>query len=79
MSDWRAELARDGITSRQKRLIFDILAGGSEISLKGIVEGLTNRGMKRVTKSKIRKYLVNEPKIMKKTDIHNRSVYKSVE
>ena len=79
MSDWRAELAKDGITSRQKRLIFDILAGGSEISLKGIVDGLTNRGMKRLNKSKIRKYLINETKIRKMTDIHSRTIYKIVE
>lgn len=79
MSDWRAELARDGVTAKQKRFIFDILKNSSEISFSGIKSGLTNRGVKRINSANLRKYLEKEPKIRKMTTVNGAVSYKLVE
>lgn len=79
MTDWRAELARDGVTAKQKRHIFDILKNSSEISFSGIKSGLTNRGVKRINSANLRKYLEKEPKIRKMKAVSGAVSYKLVE
>ena len=76
MSDWRTELTRDGVTAKQKRMVFEILKGTPEISFVGIKKALENRGAKRFTSAKLRKFLNNEPKIEKITSITGSISYK---
>jgi|TARA_R100000084_G_C4593218_1_gene119498 hypothetical protein len=76
MSDWRAELSRDGVTASQKRAIFDILRGGSEITYAGIKSGLTNRGIRRFKDAKVKNFLNNSPKIRKITTVYGSVSYK---
>ena len=69
MSDWRAELARDGVTAKQKRHIFDILKNSSRFPL------LESRGPLRIVvwkqnKLKICKICEKEPKIRKMTTVN---------
>jgi len=76
MSNWRAELARDGVTAKQKRHIFDILKNSSEISFSGIKSALTNRGVKRINSPNLRKYLEKDTKIRKMTTVNGSVSYK---
>lgn len=72
---WKDDLARDGITAAVKRQLFEILANQPEITLKGIEEGLYNRGYQRVNRKKIRKFMMSSPKVRFNKKYNDSSTY----
>ena len=67
MSDWREQLKRQttqlGIPPKAQEQVLEILKYNPNITRKGILVGLRDRGNKRLTLKGLRKFLVNSPKI----------------
>jgi len=75
MTDWQGEILREGVTTKQKRAIFETLEAVPVANWATIMEGLKNRGVKRFQNKNIRRFLNNSPDIDVRKDRFNNVEY----
>ena len=76
MTNWQGEILRDGVTTKQKRAIFEILEAVPVANWGTIMEGLNKRKVKRFQNKNIRRFLNNSPEIDVRKDRFNNAEYR---
>jgi len=70
MADWREQLrANMGLSNKTIETLYEVLRYNPNLPLQSIYSALQQRGLKKITTKRLRKYMANDPKIGRKQDL----------